>query len=69
MFHMLTCGENEIRKVIAINAEGKTIPPCGACREFMAQLMPGRFGDVEIMVDYENKQVASLHDLVPEWWS
>ena len=68
MFHMLTCGENEIRKGSEINAEGKTIPPCGACREFMAQLMPGRYRDVEIMLDYEKGKVVTLGELTPEWW-
>ena len=32
MFHMITCGENAIRRVIAIDREGRAIPPCGACR-------------------------------------
>ena len=40
IFHMLTCGEDAIRRVVAINGEGKALPPCGACRELMAQLMP-----------------------------
>ena len=38
MFHMITCGENAIRRVIAIDRDGNAIPPCGACREFMTQL-------------------------------
>ena len=37
IFHMITNGENAIRRVIAINRTGKVIPPCGACREFMTQ--------------------------------
>ena len=68
MFQMITNGESEIRRVLAIMPDGKTGAPCGACREFMAQLMPGRYRDIEIMLDYEQGAVATLGDLTPEWW-
>ena len=68
IFHMLTCGENGIRRVIAVDSEGKTVPPCGACRELMAQLMPDTCRDIEIMLNYENGRVAALRELIPEWW-
>ena len=68
MFNMITNGENEIRRVLAIMPDGKTGAPCGACREFMAQLMMGRYQDVEIMLDYENEQIVTLDVLTPEWW-
>ena len=51
MFNMITNGENEIKRVLAIMPDGKTGAPCGACREFMVQLMMGRYQDVEIMLD------------------
>ena len=68
MFNMITNGENEIRRVLAIMPDGKTGAPCGACREFMAQLMIGRYQDVEIMLDYENEKIVTLDMLTPEWW-
>ncbi len=68
MFHMITCGENAIRRVIAIDRDGNAIPPCGACREFMTQLMPEHYRDIEIMMDYQNNRVVTLGDLTPEWW-
>lgn len=68
MFNMITNGENEIRRVLAIMPDGKTGAPCGACREFMAQLMMGRYQDVEIMLDYENEVIVTLDALTPEWW-
>ena len=68
MFNMITNGENEIRRVLAIMPDGKTGAPCGACREFMAQLMMGRYQDVEIMLDYENEKIVTLDALTPEWW-
>ena len=68
MFNMITNGENEIRRVLAIMPNGKTGAPCGACREFMAQLMIGKYESVEIMLDYENEKVVTLRELTPEWW-
>lgn len=68
MFNMITNGENAIRRVIAVNHNGKAIPPCGACREFMVQLMPDDYRSVEIMLDYEKGKVVTLGELTPEWW-
>ena len=68
MFNMITNGENEIRRVLAVMPNGKTGAPCGACREFMAQLMIGKYESVEIMLDYEHETVVTLRDLTPEWW-
>lgn len=31
IFHMITSGENAIRRVIAVDRGGKAITPCGAC--------------------------------------
>ena len=36
IFNMITQGEQRIRRVIAVNWNGKAMPPCGACRELMA---------------------------------
>ena len=68
MFNMITNGENEIRRVLAIMPDGKVGPPCGACREFMTQLMPGRYQNVEIMLDYETEKIVTLGELTPYWW-
>lgn len=68
IFNMLTNGEDSIRRVIAIGREGKAMAPCGACREFMAQLMPEDYRDIEVMMDYDNNKVMTLGELTPEWW-
>ena len=68
MFNMITNGEYEITKVLAILPDGKTGAPCGACREFMVQLMPEKYRDIEIMADYETGRIAKLGDITPEWW-
>lgn len=68
IFNMITNGESEITKVIAIMSTGKSGAPCGACRELMVQLMPTKYKDIEIMLDYESGRVVKLGDITPEWW-
>ncbi len=68
IFNMITNGEYKIKKIIAINSEGKAIPPCGACRELMSQLMPNDYKNIEIMLDYEKCKIVALGNLTPEWW-
>ena len=68
IFNMITNGEHEIKKVLALMPNGKTGAPCGACRELMTQLMPGHYQEIEIMIDYESHRVVRLGDLTPDWW-
>ena len=68
IFHMITNGESQILRVIAVNRSGKVMPPCGACRELMTQLMPDKYASIEIMLDYENGKIVTLGSLTPEWW-
>ena len=68
IFNMITNGEQEIRKVVAILPDGSSGAPCGACRELMVQLMPEKYKDVEIMMDYRKEKVMTLGELTPEWW-
>lgn len=68
IFNMITCGEHEIDKVLAIMPDGKCGAPCGACRELMVQLMAGKYHGVEIMMDYSTGQTVRLGDITPEWW-
>ena len=68
IFNMITCGESQISKVLAILPDGTTGAPCGACRELMVQLMPDTYQDVEIMLDYEKEKIVTLGELTPQWW-
>ena len=67
IFNMITNGENQIKRVIAVMPDGKSGAPCGACREFMAQLMPNKYQNIEIMLDYDNEKIVKLGELTPEW--
>ena len=68
IFNMITNGDNEVKRVLAIMSDGKTGAPCGACRELMTQLMPKSYQHVEIMLDYKKEKVVTLGELTPEWW-
>lgn len=68
IFNMITCGEQEIDKVLAILPDGSTGAPCGACRELMVQLMPDTYKKIEIMLDYSSGRTVRLGDITPEWW-
>ena len=68
IFNMITCGEQEIDKVLAILPDGSCGAPCGACRELMVQLMPNSYKGIEIMMDYPAGRTITLGELTPEWW-
>ena len=65
--NMITNGESQIDKVVAVMPDGKVGSPCGACREFMMQLDKNS-GDIEILLDMETKKTVKLRQLVPDWW-
>ena len=68
VFNMLTNGEHEIKRALAIMTDGKMAAPCGACRELMAQLMPNDYSTIEILLDYESERIITLGEITPEWW-
>ena len=68
IFQMITNGEQQIEKVLAILPDGSSGAPCGACRELMVQLMPGNYQGIEIMMDYKQERTMTLGELTPAWW-
>ncbi len=68
IFNMITNGECEAVKVLAIMSDGRCGAPCGACRELLVQLMPHKYKDVEIMLDMTSGRTVKLGDITPEWW-
>lgn len=68
IFNMITNGEQEIKKVLAIMSNGKSGAPCGACRELMVQLMPDTYGEIEVLIDFDKEEVVTLKELTPKWW-
>ena len=62
---MLTAGESQIVKMVAINKRGNILPPCGRCREFISQLNDKNI-ETEVLIN-RNKAVK-LIDLLPYDW-
>ena len=60
IFNMITNGEREIERVLALMPDGKAGAPCGACRELMIQLMPESFGKIEILLDCESENIICM---------
>ena len=65
--NMITNGECEIEKIVAVMPDGKVGSPCGACREFLMQLSKNS-EDIEILMDINTLETVKLKDLVPNWW-
>ncbi len=62
---MITAGESRVAKMVAVNWDGKILPPCGRCREFISQLHPDNF-NTEVLVSSET--VVTLRELLPYDW-
>ena len=67
----LSSGQTRIRRMIAFRDRppfgGGSGMPCGACREFLYQL-DERNENMEILSDFEKREVVTLKDLMPGWW-
>ena len=65
--NMITNGESQIDKVVAVMPDGRVGSPCGACREYMMQLDKDS-GEIEILLDLDSQKTVKLKDLIPDWW-
>lgn len=65
--NMITHGESQIDKVVAIMPDGRVGPPCGACRDLMMQL-DRNSSEIEILLDMNTKRTIKLGELMPDWW-
>ncbi len=65
--NMITNGESQVDKIVAVTPDGKVGSPCGACREYMMQLNQDS-GEIEILLDLESKKTIRLKELIPDWW-
>lgn len=63
--NMLTNGESRISKIVCIDQDGKFLPPCGVCREFLLQL-DAVHAELEFL--FEGGRIVKLKELMPDWW-
>ncbi|WYQ55471.1 cytidine deaminase [Bacillus sp. FSL W7-1282] len=62
---VITAGESHIKKMIAVDWDGRILPPCGRCREFVSQMNDAN-SETQVMVAED--QIVSLQDLLPYSW-
>jgi cytidine deaminase len=62
---MVTAGEHQVLRMVAVNWDGAILPPCGRCREFISQLHAENL-DAEVLVAAGT--VLTLRQLLPHDW-
>src|SRR5262250_2096294 len=63
---MVTHGEQSISRIVAVLRDGKVLPPCGRCREFMRQIDVNNMDRTEVLLGRD--RVVKLRDLMPHPW-
>lgn len=61
---MVTAGEARIAAMVAVDRDGTILPPCGRCRELVAQLEAGNAGTEVILPG----KVVTIRALLPDHW-
>ncbi|MEW5988885.1 MAG: cytidine deaminase [Chloroflexota bacterium] len=62
---MITAGESRVAKMIAVGWDGRIMPPCGRCREFISQLHDDNL-HTEVMVG--EGIIVTIGELLPYDW-
>lgn len=62
---MVTAGENRVMMMVAVGWDGKIMPPCGRCREFISQLHDDNRSALVLVAQ---GVVVPLRDLLPHDW-
>jgi cytidine deaminase len=62
---LICAGESLIAKVVAVNWDGEILPPCGRCREFLAQLNDNNL-NAQVLI--RRDLIVTLRELIPFDW-
>ncbi|MGG5343953.1 cytidine deaminase family protein [Enterococcus sp. AZ192] len=62
---MVKNNETIIKKIVAVYESGKILPPCGKCREFIAQIDQHNLTTKVILPEMAEEE---LQELLPERW-
>jgi cytidine deaminase len=60
---MITAGETRISKIVAVWRDRVVLPPCGRCREFMAQIDTENLACTNVILGED--KVVKLQELLP----
>lgn len=63
---MVTAGESRIATIVAVSHDGRTLAPCGRCREFIYQMHPDN-ADTRVLLS--RGRVSTIRELLPEHWA
>lgn len=66
----MASGDTQVKRLIAFRETppcGNSGMPCGVCRETFMQFSKQN-EKMEIMVNYETREIIKLEDLLPKWW-
>ena len=62
---MITAGESRVSRMVAVGWDGRIMPPCGRCREFISQLHNDNL-NTEVMVG--EGVIVTIRELLPYDW-
>lgn len=62
---MIKNNETEIKRIVAVFEDGSILPPCGRCREFIAQIDDR---NMETQIALPAMKMVPLKTLLPERW-
>jgi cytidine deaminase len=62
---MLKHRESRVDMIVAVTDKKEIIPPCGRCRELLAQVNKG---NMETKVVISRKKTVTLRELLPHYW-
>lgn len=60
---MITAGESQIAKIVAVWGESTVLPPCGRCRQFMAEVDDRNLRSTQVVLG--EMQTVLLKELLP----
>ncbi len=62
---MIKHGETVIKQIVTVFEDGSILPPCGRCREFIAQIDDNNIQTKIILPEFREMYIQ---DLLPERW-
>lgn len=63
---MVSAGESQVVKMVAVSCQGEIWPPCGRCREFLVQINDDNEKCEVLLPD---KSVTTIAELLPHRWN